>query len=245
MDSIIIDGRRLNYVLRRSKKRKSIGISISIEHGLVVSVPYNINKKNAEQLLIDKSQWIIKHLNDVESVKKDRQERKYVNGEKLKYLGEDYLLKVFYNCSNKDIIVIQDKEIQVNLKCIKSKEDEYIILKNKIMNWYRKEAYKILREVTEVYAKELSVKPNNITVKNVQSIWGSCSSKNNINYNLKLVMAPMPVIEYVVVHELCHIIHRNHSKEFWSLVKSILPDYENKKTWLKKNGYKLNFNYIY
>ena len=70
-------------------------------------------------------------------------------------------------------------------------------------------------------------------------MWGSCSSKNNINLNYLLVMAPMSVIDYVIVHELVHTIHRNHSANFWKSVESIMPDYKEQKQWLKLNGYRL------
>jgi len=80
---------------------------------------------------------------------------------------------------------------------------------------------------------------NQVRIKNQKTMWGSCSSKNNINLNYLLIMAPAEVIDYVIIHELAHTIHRNHSVDFWRLVRLIMPDFQQHKQWLKANGYKL------
>ncbi|MDF2674900.1 MAG: hypothetical protein K0R09_3168, partial [Clostridiales bacterium] len=73
-------------------------------------------------------------------------------------------------------------------------------------------------------------------VKEQKTLWGSCSSKDNINFNWKLIMAPQAVLDYIVVHELCHLKHRDHSKNYWNLVEQIIPDHKEKRKWLKENG---------
>ena len=83
------------------------------------------------------------------------------------------------------------------------------------------------------------MKINQVRFKNQKTLWGSCSSKNNINLNYLLVMAPMLVIDYVIIHELVHTVHKNHSENFWNAVEAIMPDYKKAKKWLNKNGYKL------
>ncbi|WP_133627269.1 M48 family metallopeptidase [Fonticella tunisiensis] len=78
-----------------------------------------------------------------------------------------------------------------------------------------------------------------VVVKEQKSIWGSCSSRGNINFNWRLIMAPLSVIDYVVIHELCHLKHQDHSSKFWSLVEYVMPDYKEKKKWLRENGGRL------
>ncbi|PIR43823.1 zinc-dependent protease, partial [candidate division WWE3 bacterium CG10_big_fil_rev_8_21_14_0_10_32_10] len=85
----------------------------------------------------------------------------------------------------------------------------------------------------------LNLKYKKIYIKNVKTIWGSCSSRKNLNFNYKLVMAPHNIIDYVVIHEVCHLVHQNHSKSFWSLVKSIDPNFKEHKKWLHENGHNL------
>ena len=89
----------------------------------------------------------------------------------------------------------------------------------------------------------MGVKFNRITLREQKTRWGSCSGKGNLSFNLKLIMAPRYVLDYVVVHELCHLIHMNHSKSFWNEVESFMPNYKMAEVWLKLNSRKLNFNF--
>ncbi|WP_081457835.1 YgjP-like metallopeptidase domain-containing protein [Clostridium carboxidivorans] len=112
-------------------------------------------------------------------------------------------------------------------------------IKNHIIDIYKNQAKKVLIERTKIYSKLIGVNPLKVTIKSQKTLWGSCSSKRNINYNYKIIMAPMEVVDYIVVHELCHLIHMNHSKQYWNTVQSILPDYKIRRRWLKDNGFKL------
>ena len=96
---------------------------------------------------------------------------------------------------------------------------------------------------TEYFSKQLNLYPNQIRIKSLRSRWGSCSSKKNINLNWKLIHTPLRVIDYVIVHELCHLVHMNHSKEFWNKVKSHIPDYKKDKNWLKEYGNFIELDY--
>ncbi|MDO5134770.1 MAG: SprT family zinc-dependent metalloprotease [Eubacteriales bacterium] len=110
-------------------------------------------------------------------------------------------------------------------------EDERLRLK--------KEAGVVLRQRSAYFAKRLQVHYNRITIREQRTRWGSCSSNQNLNFNWKLILAPMEVLDYVVVHELCHLKEMNHSPAYWREVEKILPDYERQKDWLKQNGWKL------
>ncbi len=119
------------------------------------------------------------------------------------------------------------------------KEKREVIIKDNLEKFYKEKAVKVLKERTDYYSNILKVAPKNIVIKNQKTLWGSCSSKGNINYNYKIVMAPLKILDYIVVHELCHLVHMNHSKDFWQLVESIIPDFKERRNWLKENGYKL------
>jgi len=114
-----------------------------------------------------------------------------------------------------------------------------VIIKDNLEKFYKKQAIDVLKERTDYYSNILKVAPKNIVIKNQKTLWGSCSSKGNINYNYKIVMAPLEILDYIVVHELCHLVYMNHSKDFWDLVESIIPDWKKRRNWLKENGYKL------
>lgn len=109
-------------------------------------------------------------------------------------------------------------------------------VKENLEKWYREEAREYLYNRTAYYGKILGEYPENIRIKEQKTCWGSCSSKRNLNFNWKLLMAPLEILDYVVVHELCHLKYMNHSRDFWNCVGEILPDYAVRRQWLKENG---------
>lgn len=111
--------------------------------------------------------------------------------------------------------------------------------KDIFIQWYKEEAYHKIAEQVEFYAKRAGLKYNKVKITNAQKRWGSCSSANNLNFSWSLIMAPLKVLDYVVVHELCHLIERNHSQRFWTKVKTMMPDYEKYRDWLNEYGYLL------
>ena len=114
------------------------------------------------------------------------------------------------------------------------------VIRDKVIHWYRSHADKKIRERVKKYQKQIGEEPNSIKVKKQKKRWGSCSSKRNLNFNWKLIMAPMSVIDYLVVHELAHLKYSNHSKEFWNLVEAVIPNYKEKQEWLRINGRRLD-----
>ena len=104
------------------------------------------------------------------------------------------------------------------------------------VQYYRRHARKVLLEKTAYYAAQMGVSYGRIAVKEQKTRWGSCSSQGNLNFNWKLILMPEEILDYVVVHELAHLIEMNHSPRFWAEVARILPDYERRREWLKQNG---------
>jgi predicted metal-dependent hydrolase len=117
--------------------------------------------------------------------------------------------------------------------------DNAALLKQLLINWYQQQASRILTDKTLHYARIIGVTPRTIVVKTFKARWGSCSSRHDIQYNWKLMMATEAVIDYVVIHELCHILHHNHSAQFWQAVARYLPDYQQCRNWLKLHGQEL------
>lgn len=113
---------------------------------------------------------------------------------------------------------------------------EFSIAKEDLEKFYRKELQGYLKISLNKYAKILGVKYKNFRINNVKTSWGTCNSKKELTFNVKLAMAPFDVIDYVVLHELCHIVHMNHDRSFWNLVGKIMPDYKLKKDYLSKFG---------
>ena len=117
---------------------------------------------------------------------------------------------------------------------------EYLpIAKEIFVNWYKERAHEKISERVRMYSSMRGFSYNKINITNAKKRWASCSHKRNLNFSWRLIMAPLPVIDYVVVHELVHLEEKNHSKNFWNKVKMLIPDYQKHKEWLKKNGHLL------
>lgn len=113
-------------------------------------------------------------------------------------------------------------------------------LKQLFKEWYIHHGHKKVEERLDIYCPKMEVQPSNIVIKEQHKRWGSCTKEGAIYLNWQIMMAPMPVVDYVLVHELAHLKHMDHSTEYWRFVRSILPDYEQRKEWLRINGPTLN-----
>ena len=111
--------------------------------------------------------------------------------------------------------------------------------KKSIRKWYKNKFREVAIPRLSYFAQKHNLKVNQVRIKEQKTMWGSCSSRNNINLNYLLIMAPMKVIDYVIIHELAHTIHRNHSSHFWKTVETMMPNFKEAKKWLKDYGYKL------
>lgn len=250
MPYINYDGREIYFEIIKSK-RKTLGIKVGLEEGVVVRAPKNARKSDIVEAIKENSKWIAKKLDKLEEVEPLPPPKSFENGEELLYLGQSYPLEIIRDEANKI-----NKEIEIYLKkgkfyiCINScrnksgvenKESEREKIKRYLEKWYRKEASKVIGERVDLYSKELGLFPNNVRIKKQKKRWGSCSNMDNLNFNWKLIMAPLKIIDYVIIHELIHLKHPNHSDVFWEETRKIFPDYKKCQEWLRVYGRTLTF----
>lgn len=213
------------------RKRRTIEIRIQPPDKIRVLAPAGLTKGIITNEVKKKAEWICKKLEEYQGLHYDKVKKSYVDGEAFLYLGEPYYLNII-DADNKIPRVTRiDNILYVYAS---SREEEK--LKKAIEKWYRQEMFKILGERIQLYQQYYKVMPSGIVVKEQKQRWGSCTSKRKLLFNWKLIMAPIKVIDYVIVHEMCHMVHMNHSKDFWKLVDDIIPDYKERKKWLKLNG---------
>lgn len=149
---------------------------------------------------------------------------------KYLYLGKEYSVEIRQNKIN--LIELEDKLY------IASSSEKYI--KIYLESWYKQQARKVIIERVQLYSAYSGLRFNSISLSSATTRWGSCSSQKNLNFNWKLIMAPLEVIDYVVSHELAHLEELNHSKDFWEKVRKMFPIYRQYRTWLKRHGHTLN-----
>ena len=215
-------------VVRTDRKRSA---SISLSDDLVkVTVPSTLSDNRIRDLVSKRTPWIKKKLQE-QSDRPIPAAREYVSGETVTYLGKNYRLKVLRG--NERSIKLRRGYVEATVT--KTDIDPKNTIRSLLEHWYRSLAEKRLGEKTDRLAGVIGVNPASVTVKNYKSRWGSCSTKGDISYNWRIILAPHSIVDYVVVHELCHILEHNHSNKYWKHVERHVPNWRECREWLKHN----------
>ncbi|MBM7556838.1 M48 family metallopeptidase [Halanaerobacter jeridensis] len=231
----------IKYKVVRSD-RKTVGLEVSIEGGVKIRAPEELSENEIEEVVEKKAEWILKKQDKLSDVKPAPIPKEFLSGEKLPYLGRRYRIKVKEsdNVDQVKVKLYQGKFWIMVSKDVSDSDSRRELIRDEVIQWYRSHADQKIRERVKKYQEQIGEAPNLIKVKKQKKRWGSCSSKRNLNFNWKLIMAPMSVVDYLVVHELAHLKYPNHSKEFWQLVEAVIPNYEEKQEWLRVNGRQLS-----
>lgn len=233
-----IEDMEIPYTVIVNKKLKYMRVAMDTD-GMTVSVPCLINSNKIEELLKSKKKWIYEHYLRLQSVKSKECKRNWVSGEKVLFRGNAYNINVFNIEGSGARVGFDGQEFHVYIGNSLSIIDRDDIITMAFRKLYIKISLEIVNKRIIYYSKVIGVSYNNIRIKEQKTRWGSCSKKSNLNFNWKLIMAPEWVLDYVVIHELCHLKHLNHSKDFWSTVEEFMPEYKEARIWLKDNGSKL------
>ena len=226
-----INGREINCFIEK-KKQKTISIRIRENEEISIVCPFRVAYDYLEKVIMDKKEWIEKTLIKIKDAVEEKKVIEESVREKYMFLGKEYEGEFI-----KERRAV-DYEIEDNKVLFYSKLKEN---KSTVKKWYKKCAEEILKKRTDYYSEIIGEKPCEVKLKTLNRSWGICSSNKNITFNWKLVMAPIDVIDYVVIHELCHLKHHNHSKDFWKEVIKYMPNFKEKKEWLRENGIKMEF----
>lgn len=224
------------YQLIRSK-RKTISISFDRNGELLVKAPVWLPKKQIDVFVEEKSEWINTNRIRIQRAKEEAVKNRLhlESGDELYFLGEKRTLTVIREDRKRSKVICAMDRLLLYVPY----EADYEHKREQLEKWYRKEAAALLSEKAEEFAERLQVTYEDIRIKDQKSRWGSCSSKGNLNFNWRIIMAPEMICDYVVIHELCHLVYLDHSEKFWRLVESICPGYKQYKKWLKINGQRL------
>jgi predicted metal-dependent hydrolase len=218
-------------VVRTSRTKTA---SIKIEDGLVsIVVPQRLSIERIQQLVEDKYHWIVQKI-ALHDASKPASDREFVSGEAYAYLGRNYRLKVVAGAyipvklsQGRLVATLPDGANRSNL------------VRDAVIRWYKLNALRKIKEKVRRYSKVMGLAPKSIGIKTFKSRWGSCSPTGELDFNWVIVMAPNRVVDYVVIHELCHLKQLDHSPKFWKEVERVMPDYAEHKEWLKVNSGRL------
>ena len=218
---------QINELIR--SKRRTIALIVERDGSLTVRAPKRTPVAEIDSFIQEKSNWIIRTREKVKAIA-EIPERKYEDGEKFLFLGNEYELK---------LAKPQRPALKFNngfsLGSTSQKRAEQVFIR-----WYKAQAFAVISERTKILSEQYGFKPKQVKISSARTRWGSCSPDGTLNFTWRLVMAPLDVIDYVVIHELVHLRVKNHSGKFWMSVETIYPDYKNQRKWLRENGAKLN-----
>jgi hypothetical protein len=217
-----------NVTVIRSPRRKTM--ALQIKNGeVIVRLPSFASIKTAEKFVHAKSAWVQQKLAIQPPAPTDKS---YTDGELFYFLGEQYPLKLLES-NQATSVSFSDNQIQLHGRLSRLSPKG---IKQKLTDWYKQQANSYLQQRTIELSNKTGLKPKSVEVKTYKARWGSCRITGEIQLNWKLIMAPAEVIDYVIIHELCHLKHHNHSVQFWGVVERFEPFYPTHKLWLREYG---------
>ena len=225
MKTFIINGRKIDCEIKRSC-RKSVALYVFPDARVEIRMPLLYNVNDVEPFLIKHSRWLFNRLDS----KCDNviAAKRFVDGELHYFLGKQYPIKV--SAASRNSVVFKDDVI-----CISCRDTSNASKISDILDcWYLEQAKRVFQEISIPLIKQMekyNVAPTSFTIRKMKTRWGSCSRKGSISLNLHLIKLPEPCIKEVILHELCHLVHFNHSKEFYALMTAEMPDW---KVWKKE-----------
>ncbi len=220
----------LEYKIRRSQRARKMQISIDQKGEVVLVLPRFIPEWIGRNFVIQNQHWISKKKQKISFTLPDQ--KAWKSGDELVFFDQKfYTIKV--------LKPTKKSQFETVFQALHIYADTQGDINYQIERFYRQQAQKYLTSRSHYFAAILGVDFNRITIKNTKSRWGSCSSKKNLNYNWRIMMAPREVIDYLVVHEVCHLKEMNHSQAFWNLVAGLDSDFKTHKKWLRENQNKL------
>jgi len=217
----------LDYTIKRSARRKHLTITVERDRSVVVHVPESTSEEKIRAVVESKRQWIYektRHAQKYGSLHPPGKEM--VNGESALYLGRQYQIEVVQN-SSEEIRFEQRFLIPARLSSERRKV---------LRNWYMERAKDKILPRARKFAHDLGVEFADARIVDNRYRWGSCTTSDNIHFNWRLIKAPMYVVDYVIVHELAHLLESNHTLRFWNIVRAQSSRMDKAKQWLIENG---------
>ncbi|WP_160724286.1 M48 family metallopeptidase [Bacillus sp. USDA818B3_A] len=217
------------------KNRTSIGMTIDSYGNLEFQAPKGTPDERVIQLIEQNWDVIQQKLKEMKDRLDGPQKKVYEQGEGFLYLGRTYPIEMILNNNiDQDYVEFEGDKLQIHVQQL---EDEKV--QQALRRFYYQQCKALVEKSIAAYQQYFKTKPRSIQITDSKKTWGTCDSRQQLTFNWRLAMAPREVIEYVVVHEMCHMVHMNHDRSFWRLVGKIMPDYKEKENWLALSNWKM------
>ena len=219
------------YKIFKTRRIKTSEVIVDADT-ITVRVPFNKDKTEIQKLVLDKARWILRKQKEYRETTPEVRKPSYKENTTLPYLGNNYSLMINKNQARNSIEIVDGKFI-VGVKSAKVSNNT---LKKLYENWITEKAQDIFEDKVRKYSKKPGVRVKGVAIKNLRNRWRSLTKSGAINLNLNLVKAHEDIIDYIVLHELCHLRIKKHSHHYWELVHRFIPNYQDKIEWLNANG---------
>ncbi|MEA2049472.1 MAG: SprT family zinc-dependent metalloprotease [Campylobacterota bacterium] len=224
---IILDNHTFTLIHRTNKKIKRVSLALENKNEIIVKTPLKFKSHKIKEIVFEYKEWILRSMIKVPA----KNQFDFITGGKIPFLGIEYPMILKETNSIKNVKFSFDNEnFIVEYNSSKQTYDDFI---DGMKLFYKRNAAKVIDDIFVELSEKTQLFPNKVTYRFTKTRWGSCSFENNISINYKLLQFDKRCIEYVVLHELCHIVHKNHSKKFWDLVSFYMGDYKTIEKQLK------------
>jgi len=228
------------YQILRSSQRRTVAIAVNSQAQMLVYAPHAFPAKDIQRFIAAKSDWVRRKVAEARQAQDGLAGRGYHEGAEFLFLGKTYPLRIVSSPAKRPSFGFDGNAWTVTVPQSTPPDSLALIAKKQFVVWYQEQAKEIFPSRIFNYSRIMQLDPEKIAVKTQKRSWGSCSyHRRSINLNWQLVMAPTEVMDYVVVHELAHLRHPNHSRSFWRLVEKFFPRYRLCRQWLNKNRLRL------
>jgi predicted metal-dependent hydrolase len=232
---IQIGDRTLSYQLRRSPRRRTIAIALDPHEGLVVYSPTRLSGAGLREFLLEKAEWILSNTEKLADARARAPAVSWESGGRVPLRGGDLALRVEPGAARASVA------LEAGALVVRTVPEDGLLpaaerVRALVVKWLREQAGAAIEERVQAYLPLLEVLPRTVRVREQKRRWGSCSAGGALNFNWRLILAPAGVLDYVVVHELCHLKELNHSPRFWACVAGVLPGYREPRAWLRHNS---------
>ncbi|WP_411735642.1 M48 family metallopeptidase [Paenibacillus sp. M2] len=226
----------IEYKLTHKPNKKDISIIVDLLEGVQVVAPVSVSQQRLDEIMYQKAPWILKKQYAFREIEIESTPLEFLSGEKIRYLGKGYRLKVIKQNTGQPSLSFKNGRFIASLPSCYNQQQQTEELKQLCINWYKLQGTSKLRERIKHYSKLTELMPTSVTLKDQEKRWGSCTKNGNLLINWRIMMAPLRIVDYVVLHEMVHLKVPDHTEAFWSYLRSVMPDYEERKEWLRING---------
>lgn len=240
MPRIRIQGVDIEYRVLKTRRNRHVRLTVSGKSGVRISAPRGYPERELHAMVREKASWILDRLDHFRNLEKQQPRWRYADGERLLIKGRWLPLRITHWERNVGRLRLDEDRLDVCLP--RDKADDEGIVRDLFLRWLRRWAMQDLTHRVTMHAREMHLQHGRVTIRAQRSKWGSCSQNGSISLNMRLMLAPPEVADYVVIHELAHLRELNHSARFWRIVERHCPQRKEQQRWLREHGWLLEMD---